>query len=93
MDETETEYVAGWAEVFSEIGYAYERQYPPKLYINTKGIKVANFYKLSISEDGEMEYKGNVTRFDTSCWWKVELLVKLFEGGGALETLYGQASS
>lgn len=93
MGRGDDEYVADWPAVFSEIGYAHESQYPPRRYVGQDGKVAISFHKLSIYSDGSMEYKGQWTKFDTSCWWKVEMIYKLFEEGGALETLYGQASS
>lgn len=91
--EVETNPMLNWPQVFSEIGYAYETQYPPRHHIGTDGVEAISFHKLTIYSNGTMEYKGQYTDYDVSCWWKVVMIYKLFEGGGALETLYGQASS
>lgn len=78
-----------WKDLFAEISYAYESMYKPRLHTN-KGKRVITFHKLSICEDGEMEYKGNITRFDPKLWPKVMLVYKTFEEGGIVDTLYGE---
>lgn len=78
-----------WKDLFAEICYAYEAHYKPRYNKDYKGVEVITFHKLSITSDGEMEYKGNISRFDTKLWPKVMLVYKTFEEGGAVDILYG----
>jgi hypothetical protein len=78
-----------WKDLFAEICYAYESMYRPVFHSNG-GEKVITFHKLSIYENGELEYKGQVTRFDVKLWPKVLLVYKTFEEGGVIDTLYGE---
>ena len=86
----ENDKVLDWQGVFSEIAYAHEAAYPPHFYTNHKNEKIITFHKLSICDNGYMEYKGMYYKYDVSCWWKVEMLYKLFQDDKTLKTLYGQ---
>lgn len=77
-----------WADVFAEIGYAYESQYKPD-YWKDNGIEYISFYKLTLNSNGEMEYKGQMTRFDSKLWPRVKLVYSTFEEGGVVDILYG----
>jgi hypothetical protein len=77
-----------WADVFSEIGYAHESQYKPE-YWKDSGVEYISFHKLTLNSNGEMEYKGQVTRFDPKLWPRVKLVYSTFEEGGVVDILYG----
>jgi hypothetical protein len=77
-----------WNDVFAEIGYAHDSQYKPR-YWKEGSIEYINFHKLTLTSEGEMEYKGNVTRFDPKLWPRVKLVYSTFEEGGVVDILYG----
>jgi hypothetical protein len=80
-----------WSDLFSEICYAHEAQYPPHYHKDYRGVEAITFHKLTICSDGEMEYKGQISRFDPVLWPKVKLVYKTFEEGSAIDILYNNA--
>ena len=78
-----------WTDLFCEIAYAHEAQYQPHYHKDYRGVEAITFHKLTLCSDGEMEYKGQITRFDVKLWPKVVLLYKLFEKDGVVDLLYG----
>lgn len=86
--------IADWEQLFSEICYSYSSTHKPKIirydrsfYKDT--IYGAKFNKLTIYSDGQYEYKGVWEHYDPKLWWKVEMLVKLFEKNTTMDILYG----
>lgn len=76
-----------FAEVFDQIGYAHESQYPCYLdYRDGKGY--FNVYKLTICSDGEMEYKGQITKYDPKLWPRIELLAKVMIDDPTIRLFY-----
>ena len=89
MEKKKSKYdLNDWEDIFSEISYAYERQYPPT-YEEAKGIKYICFYKLTLDSLGRYSYKSTYGTFDPKLWYKIELLYKLFTEDKTLEVLYG----
>ena len=86
-EDTGEEVVLDWADLFGEIGYAYERQYPPHIHYSD-GKKYVTFHKLTICDEGWIEYKGQYTNFNKADYWKVEMIAKLFEVGAG-DVLFG----
>lgn len=88
--EDEDKIINNWADLFSEICYAFELQYCHDLKIEnmTDGTQVLNVYKLTLHSNGFIEYKGHITRFNTSLWPRVVLFAKLFEHNGVIDILY-----
>lgn len=82
-----------WKSLFSEIQYAHEAQYPPSHgntpYETGSSEEYVSFYKLTIWQRGELEYKGQWSTYDPRLWPKVKLLYKLFEEDGIVDILYG----
>lgn len=78
-----------WSKLFEQIAYAHEARYPPHYWIDGS-IERISFYKLTLSSNGETEYKGSVTYFNPSLWPRVKLLYKLFEKDNVIDTLYGK---
>lgn len=87
-NNNEEEYqIETFEEVFDQIGYAHEARYPSELwYENGKGF--FNVYKLTITSDGEMEYKGQVTRYNPKLWPRIELLAKVMTNDSTINLLY-----
>lgn len=82
-------HIKDWEQLFSEICYAYERQYPPEIYKEEDGTTRAVFHKLSICDDGTAAYKCSYWTYDKELFWKVRLLVDLFNEP-KLKILYGK---
>lgn len=78
-----------WPQLFSEIVWGYDKDYIPYLRTYSNGITAATFHKLTIYSDGRLEYKGDWSFFEPTDFWKVKLIVQLFEKG-ALDVLYGK---
>lgn len=89
--ETEEKIIDNWNDLYSQINYAYETQYCENLEIETdsQGYKFLNVYKLTIIDDGTMEYKGNITKYDKKLWPLVVLFAKLWNNK-TVEVLYGR---
>ena len=65
----------------SHINYAYEPQYGCRL-DNEDGqfhMWYAEFYKLTIYENGTLDYKGNTETYNPILWPKVKLLVEMLQ--------------
>lgn len=76
-------------EVFSQIGYAFEYQYPCYLeYDSERGVSLFSIYKLTIISDGRMEYKGNYETYDPKLWPRIELLAKVMTNDPMINLLY-----
>lgn len=86
----ENEYnVKTWLELFSEISYAFDRDYKPDFYTQD-GIEYISFYKLYLNSKGQASYKVDDWTFDPALWPRVKLLYKLFEENNAIDVLYGK---
>lgn len=77
-----------WEDVFEQISYCYERQYPVRTGTFNK-VEYVTIYKGTFTSNGEFEYKGNVATFDPALWPKIKLFGKLFETNGTVDILYG----
>jgi len=71
--------IENFYNLFSEIGYAFEPQYPPRKQ-TVDELEVITFYKLSLRSDGQAQYKAETYTFNPKLWSKVEALYKLLEG-------------
>lgn len=91
QDEYEDKVIDNWNDLFDQINYAYESQYCQDLKIETdnQGVQYLTVYKLTIINDGTMEYKGNYTKYDTKLWPLVVLFAKLWNNK-TVEVLYGR---
>lgn len=91
-----------WNDLFGEITYAHEAQYPPHFGIGSKpssggnykdnnivDVEYITFYKLTLYSNGELEYKGQWSTFNPKLWPRVKLLYKLFEKDSTIDILYG----
>lgn len=87
-NNNEEEYcIKTFGEVFDQIGYAHEAQYP--CYLDYRdGVGYFNVYKLTITSEGEMEYKGNITKYDVKLWPRIELLAKVMTNDPTINLLY-----
>lgn len=84
----EEEYVVTeFGVLMQELGYAYERQYPPYFHISN-GITYFTVYKLTFCSEGWYEYKGHYTKFDTKLWPKLELLGKVLTDDPTIKLFY-----
>jgi len=79
-----------WNDLYNQINYAYESQYCENLEIETDhdGRKFLNVYKLTIVDDGTVEYKGQYERYDVKLWPLVVMFAKLWNNK-TVEVLYG----
>lgn len=94
MEKMKTKYTT-FKELFdTHIQYAYEPQYG--CYIDTanytthdKGSTTyANFHKLTIFNNGWLEYKGYWEEYDVRLWPKVKTLVEMLQETPAEKLLY-----
>lgn len=88
MEENDRQFL-DWADIVSQISYAHENQYPPELYIDEDGVRHATFYKLTFLSTGEAAYKVSRYRFDPKIFWKIEMMVNLYNDDSKLKILYG----
>lgn len=87
-NNNEEEYcIKTFEEVFDQIGYAHEANYPSELWYEN-GIGYFNVYKLTITSEGEMEYKGQVTYYDKKLWPRIELLAKVMTNDPSINLFY-----
>lgn len=87
-NEKEEYYIKTFSEVFDQIGYAHESQYPCYLDYEKDGSASFNVYKLTISSKGYMEYKGQYTKYDPKLWPRIELLAKVMVDDPTIRLLY-----
>ena len=78
-----------WEDIVREVCYAHEPQYPPTIYVNEDGTREANFHKLTFVSTGEGSYKTSNYKFDPKIFWKIEMLVNLYNDNPKLKILYG----
>lgn len=71
--------IENFADLFSEISYAFEACHPVSKQI-VDGKEVINFYKLSLRSDGQAQYKADMYTFDPALWDKVLVLYGLLRG-------------
>lgn len=80
-----------WGQLFSEISYAFELDYPPTYEVDPDdGVEYICFHKLTLDSLGRGSYKMSHWTFDTALWPRVKLLYKLFEKDNAIDVLYGK---
>jgi hypothetical protein len=73
----------------SHILYAYEPQYGCKIHQHyIADVALAEFHKLSIYDDGTLNYKGHTETYDPRLWPKVVQLVELLQETPAEKILY-----
>lgn len=71
------------------IQYAYEPQYGCRYYQHyIADVVVAEFHKLTICDDGTLNYKGNVETYDPRLWPKVKQLVEMLQETPAEKILF-----
>ena len=89
--DMEDKVIDNWNDLFSHISYAYEREYCKEMEIYTcphTGTKSLTIYKLTIMDDGTLNYKGSVDLYDTKLWPLVVMFSKLWNNK-TIEILYG----
>jgi hypothetical protein len=72
----------------SHIQYAYEGQYGCYTHSDPMRGNGATFHKLSIYENGKIEYKGHWEEYDPRLWPKVKLLVEMLQETPAEKVLF-----
>ena len=78
-------------ELFNEIHYAYEDQYGCEVYKGQNNtIEVITFHKLTLFDNGTINYKGQVETFDPRLWRYVVALAKMLQETKAEKILYGK---
>lgn len=90
QDNEEEEYIIEtFEQMFDQIGYAHEAQYPSDLWYDEEtGMGRFTVYKLTIMQEGQMEYKGQYTKFNTKLWPRIELLAKVMTNDASIKLFY-----
>lgn len=87
-NEEKEHIVETFEDLFSEVCWAFDHNYPCELYVDTNGMKRFNVYKLTICEEGWYEYKGHTTKFNPKLWPKLELLAKVITDDPTISLFY-----
>jgi hypothetical protein len=83
-------YYATLGQLLEEIAYAYEDQYPPRIYKDSKGLEYVSFYKLGLCETGIGSYKMDQFEFAPHLWPKIKKLAELLTITDAEKVLYDE---
>ena len=81
--------ITKWEHLFNEIAYGYNVTSHPYSFTD-KDIEYITFDKLTLSSNGQIEYKGNITTFNPKLWYRVKMIFRTFDNSITMDILYGE---